>query len=113
MGSCEVVAVVGNNAAGKSTLLRTIVGDQRSVSGEIRINTLVPNPEAVAFRRLLSTVTDADAFFSSLTVQEHLTMVAAGHGVKNVGSVVDAELSFFDLFEIGRASCRHLSSGQR
>lgn len=113
MGSCEVVAVVGNNAAGKSTLLRTVVGDQRSVSGEIRINTLVPNPEAVVFRRLLSTVTDADAFFSSLTVQEHLTMVAAGHGVKNVGSSVDAELSFFDLFDAADSLPRHLSSGQR
>lgn len=113
MGSGEVVAVVGNNAAGKSTLLRTLLGDQRALSGETRINTLAPNPESVLFRRLLSTVADGDAFFSSLTVQEHLAMVAAGHGVNNVDSSVEAELAFFDLFDAAESLPRHLSSGQR
>lgn len=113
MGPGEVVAVVGNNAAGKSTMLRTLVGDQRPISGEIHINTLVPNPEAVLFRRLLSTVADGDAFFSNLTIQEHLGMVASGHGVTNVESSVDAELKFFELDDAADSLPRQLSSGQR
>lgn len=113
MGPGEVVAVVGSNAAGKSTLLRTIVGEQRPIIGEIWINTLTPNRESVLFRRLRSTVADGDAFFSNLTVQEHLGMVASGHGVTNMESSVDAELTFFELRDAADSLPRQLSSGQR
>lgn len=113
MHAGEVVAVVGNNAAGKSTVLRTILGEQPPISGKVQINSLLPNPDAILFRRLLSTVSDEDAFFSSLTVQEHLDMVASGHGVTNVGSSIEAELSFFELSDAADSLPRYLSSGQR
>lgn len=109
----DVVAIVGDNAAGKSTLLRTLAGHQLPVSGEVRINGLVPNPESVLFRRLISTVIDDDAFFSNLTVEEHLTLVSSGHGTKDVSRSVNAELSLFELINARNAFPRHLSSGQR
>lgn len=46
----ERVGVVGSNAAGKSTVLRTLVGDQEPVAGRVRLEGLPVLPESAAHR---------------------------------------------------------------
>lgn len=109
----ERVGVVGANAAGKSTVLRTLVGDQEPVAGRVRLEGLPVLPESAAHRRALSVLTDEDAYFPTLTVAEHLTLVALGHGVPEPDRVVDRELDFFALRDAADAPPSRLSSGQR
>lgn len=107
------VGVVGGNAAGKSTLVRTLVGDQGPVAGQVRLEGLPVTPESAAHRRALSVLTDEDAYFPTLTVAEHLTLVALGHGVADPDAAVARELEFFALREAADALPSRLSSGQR
>ena len=109
----ERLAIVGANAAGKSTLLRTLLGRQDPVAGRTRILGMPALDTAAPLRRAVSTVLDEDAFFPTLTVHEHLTMVALGHGVPDPEAAVAAELVFFALAEAAERMPRALSSGQR
>lgn len=109
----EVLAIVGFNGAGKSTVVRTLAGRQRPVAGEVRVHGLPAMPDAVTFRRQVATVFDEDVFFPSLTVREHMLLVARGHSVEGPEEAVDDELHQFGLTESAGAVPDALSSGQR
>ncbi len=109
----EVLAVVGSNGAGKSTVVKTLAGRQPPLSGETRIHGLPVLPDAVLFRRRVATVFDEDIFFPALTVREHLLLVARGHSVPSPEDRVREEIGFFGLSDRAAAVPDALSSGQR
>nr|WP_247829152.1 ABC transporter ATP-binding protein [Arthrobacter antioxidans] len=109
----EVLAVVGFNGAGKSTVVRTLAGRQDPLAGDVRVQGLPVVPDAVGFRRQVAAVFDEDAFFPALTVREHLLMVARGHALAAPDAAVEAELDFFGLTERSQTVPDALSSGQR
>ena len=109
----QAIGIVGFNAAGKSTLLRTLVGYQEPVSGESVILGSFTDDSSFIYRKAVSVVFDEDAFFPSLSVQEHLQLIAGGHAVVNPQEAVEAELTFFNLAEARTELPQRLSSGQR
>ncbi|WP_286132847.1 ABC transporter ATP-binding protein [Arthrobacter sp. OY3WO11] len=109
----EVLAVVGVNGAGKSTVVRTLAGRQLPLAGDALVHGLPVMPDAVLFRRQVAAVFDEDVFFPSLTVREHLLLVARGHSVASPDKAVAAELKFFGLLGRADAVPDSLSSGQR
>ncbi|KNC18422.1 ABC transporter [Arthrobacter sp. RIT-PI-e] len=113
VGSGEVLAVVGGNGAGKSTVVKTLAGRQPPLSGEARVHGLPVLPDAVLFRRRVATVFDEDVFFPALTVREHLLLVARGHSLASPEERVRDEIGFFGLADRADAVPDALSSGQR
>jgi ABC-2 type transport system ATP-binding protein len=109
----EVLGIVGVNGAGKSTVARTIAGRQASLSGDVKVHGLLIDPDAVPFRRQVSAVFDDDLFFPSLTVREHLLLIARGHSLDDPEARVEEELEFFGLQGRAHAIPDALSSGQR
>jgi ABC-type multidrug transport system ATPase subunit len=109
----EVLGVVGVNGAGKSTVVRALAGRQSPLAGEVRVGGLPLNPDAVWFRRQVAAVFDEDVFFPSLSVREHLLLVARGHSLADPERRVAAELEFFGLGERSPVVPGSLSSGQR
>lgn len=109
----QVLGIVGENGAGKSTLLRTMIGAQAPLGGEAHVLGLMPDDRSVLFRRKVSVLLDEDAYFDSLTVREHLFLVARGHGVADPEAAVSAEIGFFGLHALADAFPDQLSSGQR
>lgn len=109
----EILGVVGFNGAGKSTAARTIAGKQQMLDGEVRVHGLPVNEDAIPFRRQVAALFDEDAFFPSLSLREHLQLVARGHSVPDPDAAVDAELDFFALQERADAVPASVSSGQR
>lgn len=109
----EVLGVVGFNGAGKSTAARTIAGKQPMLDGDVRVLGLPVNEDAIPFRRQVAALFDEDAFFPSLSLREHLQLVARGHSVPDPDVAVDAELDFFALQERANAVPASVSSGQR
>lgn len=111
--TAQALALVGPNGAGKSTVVKTIVGQLEAVSGTTMINGAEVDDRTLDFRREVAVVFDDDAFFPALTVEEHLAIVSAGHGVEDVEEVIASELAFFGLTEQAKARPYNLSSGQR
>ncbi|WP_024818804.1 ABC transporter ATP-binding protein [Arthrobacter sp. 31Y] len=109
----EVLGIVGVNGAGKSTVARTIAGRQAALAGDVKVHGLLIDPDAVPFRRQVSAVFDDDLFFPSLTVREHLLLIARGHSLDDPEARVEKELEFFGLMGRSHAIPDALSSGQR
>jgi ABC-2 type transport system ATP-binding protein len=109
----EAVALVGPNGAGKSTVLQTMVGLLPPLAGAVRFAGRPVDERDADFRRAVAGVLDDDAFFPSLTGEEHLLLTSRGHGVVDAAAVVAAQLDAFGLTERAGALPSALSSGQR
>ena len=109
----DAIALTGRNGAGKSTILRCLVGADKADSGTIEIcgNRLRESDPAV--RRDLATVIDDLDFFPDLSVVEHLDLLARAHGLPDAEGVVDDVLHEVQLVAQSGQLPGTLSSGQR
>ncbi|KQS99834.1 ABC transporter ATP-binding protein [Cellulomonas sp. Leaf395] len=109
----KVVALVGANGSGKSTVLRAVIGLLEPSGGTLRVFDGPVDERDVAFRTKVASVLDDDAYFPGLTVSEHLYLTARGHGVHGAQEVVAELLADFGLADHARSLPVALSSGQR
>ena len=109
----EVVALIGPNGAGKSTVLRAVLGLLEPMAGELTVLGAEVDERSASFRARVAGVLDDDAWFPGLTTREHLLLTAAGHGVTNTSTTVDAILETFGLTGQQHVIPSALSSGQR
>jgi ABC-type multidrug transport system ATPase subunit len=109
----SVVAVVGANGSGKSTVLRTVVGLLPPLRGRMRMFGSDVDERSQAFRASVAAELGDEAFFPSLTVREHLLLTCFGHGVEDPDEITDYQLEIFGLTERADALPAALSSGQR
>ena len=98
VGAGEVVALIGANAAGKSTTMRTAIGLKAPTAGTVRFNgddvTALPTYERV--RRGLVLVPEGRQVFTKFTVMQNLEMGAYTRADRDH---VEAELAYvFELF---------------
>ena len=77
----EAVALTGRNGAGKSTVLRCLVGAERPDDGTIEVNGTPVSETNPQIRRDVATVIDDLDFFPDLSVVEHLDLLARAHGI--------------------------------
>jgi branched-chain amino acid transport system ATP-binding protein len=114
----EVVALLGTNGAGKTTVARAISGMIPTLSGTITFDgkRISGHPAHVVTRRGLAHCMEGRHIFADLTVEENLTLAAATMKVK--GAELRERLDrIYDLFEVlaerRRKSGRELSGGQQ
>ena len=88
------IAILGRNGAGKSTLLKTLIGEIAPMSGEISFDGLATTQESTEkrVRRGMGYVPQEHAVFTTLTVEENLTLGAVSQTDK---SGVEMVLDFF------------------
>lgn len=72
----EVLAVIGRNGVGKSTLMKTIIGEVPTFGGKITLNgkSIEKLPEAMRAQRGIGYVPQGRGLFNSLTVGENLRL---------------------------------------
>lgn len=109
----QVLALVGVNGAGKSTILRTCCGLLRPLAGQVHLLGHVPDPRSGAQRAAVATDLGQESFFPTLTVAEHLRMVCYGHGVVEADELVSDLLEDLELRRLAGHLPEELSSGQR
>lgn len=109
----EAIALTGRNGAGKSTILRMLVGAVRPDSGTVEFDgRRLVETDADVRRGVASVIDDLD-FFPDLSVVEHLDLLARAHGVPDPEPLVDAILAEVELVPQSGQLPGTLSSGQR
>lgn len=109
----EAVALTGRNGAGKSTVLRCLVGSERPDEGTVEVNGTPVSETNPQIRRDVATVIDDLDFFPDLSVVEHLDLLARAHGIPNADDAVDEVLHEVQLVPQSGQLPGTLSSGQR
>lgn len=110
VGRGEVVALLGRNGEGKTTLVRLLLGHMRPRSGEVRVFGLDPWRARARLMERVGVVPEAPDAPPGCTVAEVLAYCAALHPRWNAG-VVAERLGKLDI--PARARVGRLSRGQR
>jgi branched-chain amino acid transport system ATP-binding protein len=96
----SITSIVGSNGAGKSSILRTVMGHEQAAEGEIlyRKEKVSGLPAHAISRKGISLVPEGRGLFPKLTVQENLMLGA--FAVKNRETVEEARDWIYGLFPI-------------
>jgi len=109
----QVVGLLGPSGSGKTTLMRTIVGVQDEVSGEVSVlGTPAGTP---SLRRRVGYVTQDASVYTDLTVAQNLRYFArlAGLSSAAAGSAAQTAVGVVDLGGHEGQRVRTLSGGER
>lgn len=109
----DAVALRGRNGAGKSTILRMLIGAQKPDEGRVEFEGIRMNETNPEIRRGVASVIDDLDFFPDLSVVEHLDLLARAYGVPDPEDHVDAVLHEVQLVPQSGQLPGTLSSGQR
>ena len=109
----DAIALTGRNGAGKSTILRMLVGAQKPDDGRVEFEGQRMSEISPDIRRHVASVIDDLDFFPDLSVVEHLDLIARAHGVPDPDAQVDAVLHEVQLVPQSGQLPATLSSGQR
>jgi branched-chain amino acid transport system ATP-binding protein len=110
----QILAVVGANGAGKSTMLRTIAGAHKAAAGTVRFDgaDITTRPAHRRVKLGIALVPEGRKLFADLTVEENL-QIAGRHarpGPWSLGTVLDA---FPILVPLRKRPAANLSGGQQ
>lgn len=112
----EIVALVGHNGAGKSTVLKTIMGMLEKSSGEITIKGMYTQTDhLLQFKQNLAYLPEEPLLLSELTVFQHFQVYARAYNIKE--SLFKERSAYyvehFDLKEQLHKFPEELSKGMR
>ncbi len=109
----EAIALTGRNGAGKSTVLRCIIGADQPNEGTVEVSGIRMSETNPDIRRDVATVIDDLDFFPDLSVVEHLDLLARAHGIADAEAAVDEVLHEVQLVPQSGQLPATLSSGHR
>lgn len=111
--SGQIVGFIGPSGAGKTTLIRGIVGRQRLTSGSLAV--LGQKAGSAPLRQAVSYMTQETSVYSDLTVAENLRYFATMVGIprKAVATEVKRLLKTVDLTPQADQLVMNLSGGQK
>jgi ABC-type multidrug transport system ATPase subunit len=109
----ELLALVGINGAGKSSILRCMAGVWEPTSGEIRIDGLDRKTDDLAIRRFTAYL-PPDPALHSLSIRENIRIFAEAYGVEpaEYRRRMDSLLRMFDLKDKQDKNALMLSKGE-
>ncbi|MDO9404425.1 MAG: ABC transporter ATP-binding protein [Polaromonas sp.] len=110
----EIVALLGRNGVGKTTLMKYVMGLADRFSGSVRINgTQVPHVPQARAKAGLGYVPQGRFVFGRLTVEENVAAAAAAFGFPRAQAVEEAMAEFPMLRPKAKALAGTLSGGQQ
>lgn len=116
----EILVILGGSGAGKSTILRLIIGLLKPTSGQILVNgqdiAKMNTKELNEIRRNMGMVFQYSALFDSMTVEENVAFGLREHtstSEEEIRNIVEDKLSLVGLPNIMHLMPRELSGGMK
>jgi len=109
----ELLAIVGINGAGKSSLLRCLAGMWKPTKGEITVDGLDRQTDDLAIRRFTAYL-PPDPALHSLSIRENIRIFAEAYGIEEAEYLrrMDSLLRMFDLKDKQDKNASLLSRGE-
>lgn len=109
----SIIGLVGPNGAGKTTTLRMLAGIIKPTSGQITIDGLDIDKDALAAKQITGYVPDEPHLFESLTVWEHIEFTASVYRLHGFQKDAAALLDRFQMTSRRDTPVQDLSLGMR
>lgn len=111
----EITGLLGPNGAGKTTTLRMLYSLLPPDAGEIRIDGLDPNNDAMAIKRTLGVVPDSRGLYTRMTARENIAYYGKLHGMarKDIANRIDELVKTLDMQDFIERRTEGFSQGQR
>lgn len=77
----EIVALIGLNGSGKSTTINHIIGELQGYAGNIYLNDLDIQKNAMAFKKKIAYIPEQPIIYEELTLEEHIRFILASHDI--------------------------------
>lgn len=78
----KITALVGHNGAGKSTIMKVIMGSQEKTSGELFVTHFSQDTDFLSFKQKVSYIPEEPLLLSELTVMQHFQLYGKSYGIK-------------------------------
>lgn len=98
--SGQIMALVGHNGAGKSTVIRTVLGLQEKQNGKVIINnTFSLDDDYIAYKQQLSYIPEEPLLLPELTVMQHFQLYGMSYQMAEdeLHQLVDYYMKQFDM----------------
>lgn len=111
----EITGLLGPNGAGKTTTLRMLYSLLPPDAGEIRIDGLDPNNDAMAIKRTLGVVPDSRGLYTRMTARENIAYYGKLHGMKanDISDRIEVLVKTLDMQDFIERRTEGFSQGQR
>lgn len=107
----DIVGLLGNNGAGKSTTMNLLTGYLKPKSGEVFINDINMSEKPKLAKKSIGYLPEIPPLYKDMKVVEYLQFVAELKAVKSVQSEINAVMERFDLTEKKYEYIKNLSKG--
>jgi len=92
-----IFGLLGANGAGKTTMIKILVGSARLSSGEVRVMGLNPFKETARLRAITGYMPQAPALYEDLSARDNLSFFGAAHHLPHLKQRVAEVLEFTKL----------------
>lgn len=89
--SGEIVGLIGLNGAGKSTIIKHIIGLMRAMKGEISIDGHQLTDDADVYRQAFTYIPEMPVLYEALTLREHIELTGMAYGLSKEEALKNAQ----------------------
>lgn len=107
----EIVGFLGPNGAGKSTTIKMIIGFLEADHGEITLNGISYQKEAIQYKKMIGYLSESNPLYEEMFVKEYLSFIAEGHKLKNSSERIKEVIHQTGLHSMQTKKIHQLSKG--
>ncbi len=111
--SGEIVGFLGPNGAGKSTMMKIITGFISQTDGEVFVNDIQIDPEAIDIRNKIGYLPEHNPLYLDMYVREYLLFIAGMYKLDNKKARVEEMIEQTGLTKESSKKISELSKGYR
>lgn len=113
VNSGEIFGLMGANGAGKTTMIRVLIGATRPTEGRVTVFNLNPMTQTRQIRKQIGYMPQAPALYEDLSAHANIRFFARAHKLENLEARVDEVLDFVDLRERQHDAVYGFSGGMK